>query len=92
MFIPLKKQYFNQFSTGEKSVEYRLYGTRWNERTCTPGRAVTLSCGYSGPRIAGVIDAFDLALFADIPGMDAVYPDCPADALVACIRIITKVP
>lgn len=92
MFIPLKKQLFTQFLSGEKDTEYRVYGPRWNESTCTPGRRVTLSCGYSGPRIVGTIAAFDIALFADIPGMRAVYPDHPDDTLVACIRIIIQAP
>jgi hypothetical protein len=51
LFIPLKTQWFRAFESGEKTVEYRAYGPRWNERTCTPGRAATLSHGYSGDRI-----------------------------------------
>ena len=46
LFIPLKKEYFAQFEQGQKTAEYRLYGPRWNENTCLPGRPVTLSCGY----------------------------------------------
>jgi len=39
--------------------ELRLYGPRWNERTCTVGRAVTLSKGYSkGNRLTGRIWKF----------------------------------
>lgn len=51
LFVPLKTEYFDQFARGEKTTEYRLYGPRWNEGTCTPGRSVTLSHGYSGARI-----------------------------------------
>lgn len=46
LFIPLTTKYFNLFLSGEKPVELRPYGPRWNERTCAPGRAVTLSKVY----------------------------------------------
>lgn len=46
LFIPLKTEYYEQFERGEKFVEYRLYGPRWNEKTCRIGRTVTLSKGY----------------------------------------------
>lgn len=50
LFIPLKREYFDAFLKGEKTEEYRPYGPRWNERTCPPGRHVTLSCGYGKKR------------------------------------------
>lgn len=46
LFVPLKTKYFEQFRDGTKREELRVYGPRWNERTCCPGRAVTLSKGY----------------------------------------------
>jgi len=46
LFIPLKAEYYRDFACGMKTIEYRLYGPRWNERTCKPGRPVTLSLGY----------------------------------------------
>lgn len=55
LFLPLKTEYFNAFLSGEKSVEYRCYGPRWNERTIIQGRCVILSQGYSGKRISGII-------------------------------------
>lgn len=55
LFVPLKTEYFRAFEAGSKTTEYRLYGPRWNETTCIPGRAVTLSHGYSGERIPAVI-------------------------------------
>lgn len=51
LFVPLKTEWFRAFERGEKTTEYRLYGPRWNESTCVPGRVVTLSHGYSGRRI-----------------------------------------
>lgn len=87
MFIPLKKKYFEQFAAREKTEEFRLYGKRWNERVCTPGRDVVLSCGYSGARLSGTIRAFAVRRIADVPVMREVYPDVAADAMVACISI-----
>lgn len=59
LFIPLKTEYFEAFERGEKTDELRLYGPRWNERTCPPGRAVVLSKGYGKKsRLRGRITAF----------------------------------
>lgn len=59
LFIPLRKEYFEEFESGKKDTEYRLYGAHWNERTCTAGRPVILSCGYSKKRrLSGVITSF----------------------------------
>lgn len=59
LFIPLKSQYFDAFAEGRKTDEFRLYGKRWNERTCHVGRAVTLSKGYGKKnRLSGIITSF----------------------------------
>jgi hypothetical protein len=46
LFIPLKTEFYEAFQRGEKDSELRLYGPRWNERTCPVGRPVILSKGY----------------------------------------------
>jgi hypothetical protein len=46
LFVPLKTEFYEAFVRGEKHSELRLYGPRWNERTCVPGRRVVLSKGY----------------------------------------------
>jgi len=59
LFIPLRSEFYEAFADGRKTEELRLYGPRWNERTCTVGRAVTLSKGYSkGNRLTGRIWKF----------------------------------
>lgn len=59
LFIPLKTAYYEAFASGEKCEELRLYGPRWNERCCAPGRQVVLSKGYGkGHRMAGRIWRF----------------------------------
>ena len=60
LFIPLKTEWFNDFKCGAKSMEYRAYGPRWNERTCFIGRRAILSKGYSGERIDRVITGFSI--------------------------------
>lgn len=59
LFIPLKTQFYEDFISDNKPSELRLYGARWNEKTCRVGRLVTLSKGYGkANRVRGRITAF----------------------------------
>jgi hypothetical protein len=59
LFIPLKIEHYEGFESGEKADELRLYGPRWNERTCRIGRGVVLSRGYGKKhRLTGKISGF----------------------------------
>ena len=59
LFIPLKGEFYDGFVGGWKTEEFRIYGPRWNERTCQVGRPVTLSRGYGiRHRTQGVIVGF----------------------------------
>ena len=59
LFIPLRTVYFEMFREGIKQTEFRLYGPRWNERTCQPGRPVVLSKGYGKhARLTGIVESF----------------------------------
>lgn len=59
LFVPLHAPHFEAFEAGRKTYEYRKYGSRWNEKTCLPGRRVTLSYGYGKQRrIKGIIKSF----------------------------------
>lgn len=63
LFIPLKTEYYNAFAQGVKDTEYRLYGPRWNERTCFIGRKVVISKGYGkANRLTGRIIGFRVKL------------------------------
>ena len=77
LFIPLRSEWYLKFRVGSKDTEYRPYGPRWNERTCWPGRPVTLSRGYGKQeRLHGRIKGF--ALIDQAPDLDAwksVYGD-----------------
>lgn len=60
IFIPLRREYFLAFERGEKRVEFRAYGSRWNEHQLVHGRSVTLSLGYSGRRLVSRIVAYSI--------------------------------
>lgn len=84
LFVPLKTSWFRAFEAGTKRVEYRLYGPRWNEGTCPPGRPVTLSHGYSGARLHGTVRSFRRVPAHRVPDALTLYP---ADATLAAISI-----
>lgn len=89
LFIPLNAKFYRQFESGEKSVEYRLYGARWNERNCRIGRKVTLSLGYGKhERLSGEIKSFERN--AEVTKREdwiECYGSSSPDAVAACIGI-----
>ncbi len=92
LFIPLKGEYYDQFEAGTKTRELRLYGPRWNENTCPPGREVILSRGYGKRRrLRGVIGCFHRARPSELPPADRVaFASCYGynfGRCIACIHI-----
>jgi hypothetical protein len=91
LFIPLKAEFYERFKSGEKRSELRLYGPRWNERTCTPGRDVILSCGYGkAKRLTGKIALFlkrDARTFGSTYQEDVLKVYGSLDLPIAEIRI-----
>lgn len=82
LFVPLTRHWFEQFERGEKATEFRLYGARWNERTCRIGRPVTLSLGYGTKRrLTAVVSRFELVGPDADPAIREVYPS--ADLIAA---------
>lgn len=80
LFIPLYSKWYDQFVSGEKTIEYREYGPRWNENTCYPGRRVILSKGYGKKnRLEGRVKKF----FVD----NIVNPHTSIRQKTACIEI-----
>jgi hypothetical protein len=56
LFIPLITKFYEAFERGDKTTELRMYGQRWNEKTCYVGREVILSKGYGKKhRLEGII-------------------------------------
>lgn len=75
LFIPLCRKWFEAFERGEKTTEYRVWGPRWNIRTCPPGRLVTLSLGYGKHRrLYGVVKYFDVVGPDADPAIAEVFP------------------
>jgi hypothetical protein len=87
LFLALKTTYFRAFLAGTKTTEFRVYGKRWNERTCFPGRRVTISLGYRvGNRRTGRIVSFRTSQEAT---QTPEWIDCygTATGIAACIEI-----
>lgn len=86
LFIPLRREWFDKIDRGEKTIEYRAYGPRWNERTCQIGRAVVVSLGYGKQRrLSKVISSFTPLNWAEAPEeVQAIYPDA---AFIAAIGL-----
>lgn len=88
LFIPLKGEYYDAFMDGSKKEEFRVYGPRWNERTCPVGRRVVLSRGYGiKHRAAGIIIGFEVR---EEPTKSEAWLNCYGAnqfVMAACIRI-----
>ena len=87
LFIPLKREFFEAFERGEKTVEYRVLGPRWNAQTCRIGRPVVLSLGYGkARRLHGRVSWFGIDYSPqDRPGWVACYGAHTCKA--ACIGV-----
>ncbi len=87
LFVPLKREWFQAFQSGEKSEECRPHGPRWNERTCQIGRRVTLCLGYGKKhRLSGIVVSFRVEINTEkIKGWRECYGTRPDPA--ACIGI-----
>jgi hypothetical protein len=81
LFVPLRAEFFRAFADGTKTVEWRKFGPRFNERTLFVGRRVTLSNGYSGERLFGRIVQLEFAP-AERVGPLALLLYKPRDLLV----------
>jgi hypothetical protein len=55
VFLPLKRQAFNWFKSGEKDWELRGYGRSYQPHHLKPGTRVELRNGYRGESLWGVI-------------------------------------
>lgn len=76
LFIPLAAKWFDAFESGYKIEEFRLYGPRWNERTCRVGRAAVLSYGYgTARRLSGTVRSFQIVRADYDPAIAEIWPD-----------------
>lgn len=87
LFIPLKREYYEAFVDGTKTVEYRKNGPRWNAQTCVVGRPVVISLGYGKQnRRFGFVVSFEVS---SEPTKTDAWRDCYGDyeGDAACIGI-----
>lgn len=91
LFVPMKSEYYEAFKGGEKTEELRLYGKRWNERTCYVGRKIILSKGYGKKeRLIGQIWRFKKqhgSLFGSTYKKSILDVFFNLDVYIACISI-----
>jgi hypothetical protein len=74
LWVPLKAEYFDAFAAGTKTTEYRRLGGPLGQLKRLPvGRPVTLSRGYSGPRLHMVIKAVSVVSALSVPGCVQLY-------------------
>lgn len=94
LFVPLMTEHYTAFADGSKTVEFRRYGPRWNEKTCPIGRAVTLSKGYGRQhRLPGEVVHFNKQHGSTLRPSDqqdvkVIYGS--VDIEIACIGIAVK--
>ncbi len=94
LFIPLKTQYFEAFECGSKTSELRVYGARWNEKTCYIGREVVLSKGYGKKhRLHGMIVFTEIVSARELQSHREALLDCYGhlDMNIITIHIQTPV-
>ena len=90
LFLPLMGWAYGQFEAGTKTTEYRVYGVRWNERTCWVGRPVILSLGYGRRRrrLAWIKDFAQASCPPDLMAWERAYGAPPAPGqTIACITL-----
>jgi hypothetical protein len=93
LFLALRSVHFQAFADGNKTVEWRKWGPRFNDRTLRVGRRVTLAHGYSGARLFGRIVKleFQPALFVRDDDVMSIYK--PGDMLVGIhLKLVTLKP
>ena len=74
LWVPLKGEHFDDFAAGTKTTEYRRLGGPLGKLDRLPvGRPVTLSRGYSGPRLHMAIKAVSVVPATDVPAAAELY-------------------
>lgn len=83
IFVPLNKEAFGDFSRG-KTFEIRKAERGWNRNQIYTGRDVTLSCGYSGPRLYGTVGKVIWG------SLDAIFETLPFKKVEPSAKNITE--
>jgi hypothetical protein len=88
LFIPLKREHFEAFLAGDKTIEYRRHGRGWNRRTCWSGRLAIVSLGYSGARLERVVKNTWLLTAPEVPpSVRKIYPDAKEIMAIELVEV-----
>jgi hypothetical protein len=85
LFVPLRGVWFDAFEAGTKTWEHRLLRHRWTPEHVRIGRRATISRGYSGRRLYGVVVAVKVRTVRDAPqAVRGEYPHAtPTDRVIS---------
>ena len=79
IFVALRSEHWNDFRDRRKSIEWRAWGARWNDRTIIPGMPIILAKGYTRDRLHGVVVRVQRVSRPLAPDAAlAIYPDVEA--------------
>jgi hypothetical protein len=76
LFVPLRGEWFDAIARGDKTDEWRRLGVRFNLDTCSVGRELILSRGYSGARLRVRVVEVSERMSQESPAASGIYgPD-----------------
>lgn len=91
--LVVRREYFDQFAAGTKTIEYRLHRPPFTQRVYYPGRWIKIAYNYNitkNPTLLACVIKFDLAPARDYPAMLKLYPDLKPDAELALIKLYVR--
>jgi hypothetical protein len=91
--IVVKRVYFGQFASGEKTKEYRRHRPPFTERTFYPGRLVRIAYNYQlgrFPFLLARVTRFEISAASDYPAILAVHPFLDPSEEIAVIGLAVQ--
>jgi hypothetical protein len=92
--LVVKRVFFEQFASGEKTVEYRRHSGQFTERTFWPGREISIRYRYdhTSPRLTARVTRFEVARLETLAGelatvLKKIYPALAEGAEIALIHL-----
>jgi hypothetical protein len=95
--IVVKRVYFDQFASGEKTVEYRRHRPPFTSRAFYPGRWVRITNNYNlarTPVLLAQVVSFEIdsahRLLSRVPALALIYPDLLSEEEIAAIALAVQ--
>lgn len=88
--IVVKRKYYDQFQSGEKSVEYRRLRGQFNPNVFSVGRDVRIAYNYNVsrfPTIDATVVSFEAIPASRCPELLSLCPDMAPDEQIAAIHL-----